>query len=305
MKKKFILYPLLCVILFMISCQKEKSDVSKVNTDQNITKKLLDFKNKLGTKNPDIISPDSARWYIEGVLNYENANNDHKITNLSFNYDTIQYNYSIDALDYSQLETIYIALQKEIDYNLKQVPVSLCDMINLKFLPFDNGINVVLVSTFGSKAPKYLYAQFGSDDYWRWGQNQGKCDGTCVGSDACDQLQTKLNSPLNKPYIVGYYTSIVCVNENYNSHPLPNYQYRMFMASGGGSSVPTPGPCISPDQLNFYISNFDYIKDINCPPGKEFKNVNVTEDYATSDYWSVAHHYKLYYGTFVPGASQQ
>lgn len=125
-----------------------------------------------------------------------------------------------------------------------------------------------------------------------------------VGQDACDQLRIRFNSPLNKPYIEGYYTSVVCVNEYHNSHPLSTSQYRMFMSSGSGSSPSVV--CISPDQLNFYLGNFDYIKDINCPIGKQFKNVNVLEDYATMDnYWMIAHLYKLYYGTFVPGASQQ
>lgn len=306
MKSNKITLCLMLLITFFIGCKKENVENVTKNSKQQVTEKLLDFKSKLNAKNLDCLSSDSANWYIEGVLNYEMANNNHNISNLSFNYDTTRFDYSANALTYAQLETIYSVLKKQINNHLSEVPGSLCDMINLKFLPFDNGIKVVLVSTFGSKASKYLYAQFGNDDYWRWGQNQGKCDGTYVGIDACDKLRIKFNSPLNKPYIEGYYISIVCWNENFNSHPLPNSQYRMFMASGSGSSVPTPGPCISPDQLNFYLSNFDYIKDINCPTGKQFKSVDVTEDYATMEnYWSVAHHYKLYYGIFVPGASQQ
>ncbi len=177
-------------------------------------------------------------------------------------------------------------------------------MIALEIQSTDNGINVVLVSVIGVRSSKYLYTQFGSDDYWRWGYNQGKCDGTYVGTDAADQLRIRFNSPLNKTYIEGYYTSVVCINEYCNTHPLPNYQYRMFFDSGSGSTPPMV--CLSPDQLNFYLSNFDFIKDKNCPIGKQFKCANVIEDFALlDDSWMIAHFYKLYYGTFVSGASPQ
>jgi hypothetical protein len=61
-----------------------------------------------------------------------------------------------------------------------------------------------------------------------------------------------------------------------------------------GFSVPMP--CIDFNELNYYLSKFDYIKSINQPPGKTFKSVTVLDDQIpnyTDNFW---HIYNLYYG---------
>ncbi len=294
----------MCAIMIFTSCKKESNLAPENCTDNQTTQKLIDFKSKLVSKDGNSLNIESATWSLEGLLNYENANNEHNLNNLIHYYDTLSFNLPNTTITYTELNELYSLLVKKLNIHQQITPNSKFDLIDLEIMQTNNQTNVIMVSSTGVEISKLQYNPFTSTDYWRWGFNQGKCDGTCVGSDAADQLKYRFNNPVNVHLVIGYYTGIVSRNEYFNSHPLPDGRYIMFMTTGPGSSPGTPGPCISPEELNFFLSHFDFIKDINCPAGKKFKNANVVEDIATMDNnWAAAHFYQLFYGTFTSGAS--
>ena len=72
----------------------------------------------------------------------------------------------------------------------------------------------------------------------------------------------------------------------------------IFWASGPGYNPPSE-PCLSPLELNYYLSKFEFIKN-NCKPnGKTFKNVEVNGTFGLQiNTWERIHYYTLYYGIF-------
>lgn len=301
----------MCAFITFTSCKKESDNASVNNTQDQTTQKLIEFKNKLNSKDVNSISIENATWYLEGLLNYEKANNEHNMADLTYNYDTISYIVTSETFSYEQLETVYLNLNKILNHYIQLAPNAKYDLIDLSIVKASNEVKVIMISSAGVVAGKYQYQIFGSTDYWVWGWNLGKCGSYCgnnTGADAADQLKYRFNNPLNKPYIPGYYTNVEMKTIRFDTYPDQNYSgtfnhYMMFWASGPGSGPGSYAPCISPDELNYYLSKFDYIKDLNCPTGKKFKSANVIEDISCGlDYWDRAHDYQLYYGTFVSGA---
>lgn len=291
----------MCAFMTFFSCKKDNENGPEVNNQDQTTQKLIEFKNKLNSKDGSSLNIENATWHLEGLLNYENANNNHDMNNINHHYDTLTYDFSGDIINYNELGVVYIDLNKKLNQYILLNPNSKFDLIDLNLVKSDNELTVVMISSFGTSSAKLNYQPFGSSDYWTWGNNTGKCDGSFVGTDAADQLKYRFNNPIGN-FVPGYYTGIVSVFEYYNSHPIP-YPYRIFMTTGHGSSPGTHGPCISPESLNYFLGQFDYVKDINCPSGKKFKNVNVLEDISTmGNNWAVAHYYQLFYGTFTPGS---
>lgn len=293
----------MCAIMIFTSCKKESNLAPENCTDNQITQKLIDFKSKLVSKDGNSLNIESATWSLEGLLNYENANNEHNLNNLIHYYDTLSFNLPNTTITYTELNELYSLLVKKLNIHQQITPNSKFDLIDLNIVKSDNKITVVMVSATGIEMSKYIYAQFTSTDYWRWGWNLGKCDGTYVGSDAADKLKDRFNNPFNG--VPGYYTNVEMKNAFFYNYPDPSFSgsYMMFFASGEGQNPPVE-PCISPNDLNYYLSKFDYIKDLNCPTGKKFKNANVLEDIPTlMNTWGRAHKYELYYGNFTSGAS--
>jgi hypothetical protein len=73
--------------------------------------------------------------------------------------------------------------------------------------------------------------------------------------------------------------------------------YMIFETSGIGEE-PTEEPCLDYNELNYYLSKFDYIKNYNKPSNKSFKSIYVYDDFALGiTYWIRRHFYELYYAT--------
>lgn len=308
MKKiKYITVLSMCAFMTFSSCKKDNENGPEVNNQDQTTQKLIDFKNKLNSKDGNSITVENATWHLEGLLNYENANNNHDMNSIIHQYDTLTYDFSGENINYNELGVVYLDLNKKLNQYIQLNPNSKFDLIDLNLVKSDNEITVVMISSFGTSSAKLNYQPFGSSDYWRWGWNLGKCDGAFIGYDAADQLKYKFNNPIGN-FVPGYYTSVEMKSIFFSSYPDPSYpgafgEYMMFFTSGYGSGPGTNNePCISPSDLNYYLGKFDYIKDLNCPSGKRFKNANVIETIPGSiGTWGRAHDYQLYYGVFNSG----
>lgn len=305
--RKLILLTL-SLTCIMVSCQKSSDDAinqpsKKIN---KTTLKLQQFKTTLLTKSETSVSSDSAIWYLEGLLNYELANNDHLFSDINFFHDTVQIIVNNGLINLDDLYTIYNYANSFSTQISNGIPNYSFDIIDIDLLStgLKNGTqNMAITLSGGLIGTSINYVLFGSTDYWNWGETKGKCGGYSgyLGRDATTELQRKFRNPIAVPG-PGYFTSVVgawAIASEFPDPENPYGHYLMFYRSGYGSNPPED-ICISPDELNYYLSKFDYIKSVKSLPGKTYKTVEVYPDYGTGmPGWERLHDYLLYYGVKI------
>lgn len=296
--------------------QKSPANNSEAQKSLKITKQLLDFRDNLKLKSGGSLPADSATWYLEGLLNYENANNDHNFINLNFIYDSIVIYTGGSSISTNDLNIAYgyfnNRLQQEVSvHNDTAYKFDLVDIQSIN-TGLKNGETVITMSASGGVHLVGVYIAFGADDFWRWGQGLGKCDGSNLGTDATDKLEQRFNNPAVVINREGFFLNVE-KNTAYFFDPQyhdPDYilgwdSQMLFSAGGIGINPPTE-PCLSPQDLNYYLSKFDFIKESKCPPTKSFKNVHVKEDFfPTTGSWSRGHDYEMYFGNFFLSGPNQ
>jgi len=292
----------------VISCQKEKAEIKdeQNNTEvSKITRQLQAFKQNLQLKSDETMTSDSAVWYLEGLLNLEQANNDHVFGDVDFFHDTLTVTVTDGQVSLSDLNNLYTTIDTWAE-TLKQqsgnedYTFDIIDL-NLEETGLKNGEKNLIISLSGGILGTGLnYYPFGASDYWFWGKSLGKCGdfaGQYVGRDATTELQYKFRNPIAVPG-AGYFTSIQFVYAMFYDFPDDNNPFGLYMLFYASGNEPTPPyePCLSPEELNYYLSKFDYIKTVKQIPGKTYKTVEVVEDFGLGYGWEYLHDYRLYYG---------
>lgn len=319
-KYLFLIGMFLKTTFAIISCSKE-ADITDKQTCKTLPSKttelILNFKQKLKQKSTATLTNDSATWYLEGLLNYENANNSHNLGDLEFFNDTLILSTSGSGIDIEDLNAAYIYFTQELNQISQQQnnPDFKFDLVNMEILPSNlkNGETKVTMNASGGENLVGVYLAFGATDYWRWGWNLGICEGGYIGTDAADMLELRFNNPAaGVNPLPGYFTEVETrvawfsatqwYDPNYTLGWMPQ---KLFYANGTGNN-PNPEPCLSPNDLNYYLSKFDEIKNSLKPVNKQFKNVEVEEDfYASTGTWSRGHDYYLNFGKFNLNNSNQ
>ncbi len=312
---KLLIFIIVATLLFTTGCKKDpNNDSASLNADSPKTKtarQLENFKSTLMLKSTGVLSIDSSEWYVEGLLNYEKANNDHYLFDLDFMKDSITVSTIGDEIPLEQLAQAYayfcqklnafIAAKNDTSYKADLINLTIRDR-QLKSSE-TKVIEMEASAGFGGLTGNYIL--FNSDDYWYWGWDLGKCSnyqGQGVGQDASDKLEYKFNHPLSS-LPAGYFTDVEQVVKSYADYPDPYYpgQYgdaMIFIASGIGEDPPEE-PCLSPFDLNYYLSKFDYIKNDCKPSLKTFRNVDVEDTfYPAYNIWIRLHRYHLFFGIF-------
>lgn len=260
-------------------------------------------------KSSDSISLDSAQWYLEALINFEKAYNDHQLINLEFFKDSLPVITENGLISNEQMELAYSYFSQKIveALALKNDPSYLVDMIDLK-IKDDQNVNSEdkIIEMNASLGFHYIgnFIAFEFDDYWRWCWNLGKCRAYFGSGDAADELEYRFNHPA---YVLmpGYFLLDVEMISTYlfeypdPNNPGPYGDYMTFYASGPGEN-PAEEPCLSPTELNYYLTKFDYIMNLNKPAGKTFKSVDVVDDFMPAmNQWRRFHTYQLYYATYI------
>lgn len=276
----FLTLFLLCVFVFT-SCQKDKAEIKDESTKNEvakITRQLQIFKQNLQLKSGETLPADSAEWYLEGLLNYEQANNTHEFIQIEFLYDTLVWPASNGDISYEGLQQLY-ALVNELTQAVVQQngnPDYTFNVIDLQLIEPEHkssGKQLIVALSGGLPGTTPTYIGFATDDYWTSGGLQGKCDmyeGQCIGRDATTELEYHFTFAETIP---GYYVSVSTVSAHaidYETDDNPYGYYMMWVENENHSNN-----CLSPGELNYYLSKWDYIKNINKPANKTFITVNV------------------------------
>ncbi len=317
MKKIIIIF--VVAVFALTACKKENVNNVK-NTQQTDSKKIealiLNFKDKLenNLKDGTTYVADSATWYVEALLNYEQANNAHNFTGLEFFKDSVLLNSINGEIPIQELNDAYSYFNGIIATILQQAndPLLNVDLIDVSFDETglkDGSVEMEIVVSTG-RGTTINYTLFGSDDYWHWGFELGACstNQSTLVTDASNLLEYKFNHPISVGQS-GWFTNVVYEDIRGSDHsvfydtnnPGPYCDYMIFLFDP--LFPPQDEPCLSPDELNYYLSKFDYIKSYvqqNTPAlsGKTYKSVEVLDDIIYGVEGSGLHLYRLYYGTF-------
>lgn len=245
-----------------------------------------------------------ADWYIEGLLNLEKAYNYHDFINQQFSRDSITLVISNDSISGDQIELVYeyflnILDMIEANQGNPNFGFDIIDIYSVETGLKDGSLMMYMESAYGD-GWACNYVPFNENDYWYWGWNMGKCNGYQGSGDAADKLEYKFNHPIILGQ-AGFYTSNVTLTAfpwEYDdfSNSTPWGDFMMFCYDL--ATPPIEEPCLSPSDLNFYLSKFDYIKEDKKPADKTFKVVDVGEDIVLGTEIRL-HYYDLTYGIFT------
>jgi hypothetical protein len=253
---------------------------------------------------------------LEGLLNYENANNDHDMGEVNLYYDTISINSAANRLSSSELLLSYQTLTKKLQkISAEGNNMILFNMICLEIKPSDisDEYKILMTVSAGKESKTWVIVPFAAGDDWIFGYHGGSCTSDIYNpnhgdhtSDAAEEMQNKINNCI-RPRKVGYFvniSSIIVPEGQYDYYYPGRYEKStMFLAKGYGSYEPESDPCINSVELNYYLSKFEQVATNSVPQGKSFLNVDIYGCFlgwaGPNPYWVRAHQYKIFYGDVV------
>lgn len=291
---------ILFAAIIFASCSKDQvNNEPKTDSINKTTRQLMNFRQDLFSKNGGSMATDSAEWYLEGLLNFEQANNTHEFAQLQFLYDTLAWPESNGEITIENLQQLYA--------NVNQIAQSMAlqngspdytfDIIDLQVIETglksgETAVKVTLAGGLTTTTPAYI--GFGPTDYWTSGGLQGKCDiysGQGVGKDATTELEWRFKGPYTQP---GYFVSIVTAFAYGFDNPDPNNPYGEYMMWVENSNH--SNNCLDPEELNYYLGKWDYLKNKYNPVGKTFCTVDVVWAIPVGYSDEGLHSYEIKYG---------
>ena len=306
-----LLTAIMAAAVIFASCSKDGVDHDSQSTAETnkTTQKLISFRQDLFSKNGGSMTSDSAEWHLEGLFNFELANNTHLFEQLEFLYDTLAWPESNGEINFENLQQLYANVNELAQTLASQNgnPDYTFDVIDLQVL--ETGLKsgekaVVVAIASGLAIPTYIgfNFEFGPTDYWSWGWKEGKCDdftGQYDGFDATTELEKRFNSA---QFGNGYFVSVEEVWGEPGDFPAVDNPFGSYMIFENTQSSSGLTYCISPEEMNYYLSKFGHIKNFLKPTGKSFKNVAVIDDFIPmGSPFPILHRYRFYYGNFIAG----
>jgi len=306
----------ICALFALTSCKKESETLISDNSGKDITQKLIEFKSHLNSKDGSTLSIDSAKWFLEGLLNFENANNDHDMGEINLYYDSITISSIANRVSNSELLISYQTLVKKLQkISAEENNLILFNMISLVIKPSDvaDESQILMTVSAGKESKSWIIVPFVAGDDWIFGYHGGSCTTDHNNpnywnrtSDAAEEMQYKINNSI-RPRKVGYFVNIasVIVQEGQYDYNYPGRYEKntMFMAKGHGAYAPVSDPCINSVELNYYMSKFEQVAGTAIPQGKSFLNVDIYGCFigwaGIDPYWVRAHMYNIFYGDVV------
>ncbi len=307
-----VLIGIFCLIQ-LNSCHKDtknlKSPAQIMDADK-ITGLILDFRTRLMSKSSETMTIDSVEWYLEGLLNFEKANNYHENTSV-FAKDSISIQCDNGSVPMDEILSAYAYFQEKLQAFKTSQNDTAFRINTVDLFIADNSFKttnyIKLIMTAGGGIGGLIqYEQFIPPESWYFYTWPGRCDPNppIVYHGASYELTCHFNNPLST-LIPGYYINIEKVvatptaNPSLSGHPNPGPygQYMIFYAE-----VPLDfDPCIGTDEMNYYLSTYDYLVDKYRPGTKLICNMYVCGFMGIgSPNYTKWYEYNLEYGDFIP-----
>ena len=300
MRKFFIVLAVLAIAA--TSCKKDENEaMAEKTTKDPIAAKLLDFKQTIQSHNKEVVlyNLEEAEWNLEGLLNFEESNNEHNWYGLEFESRTYEVPVSNGQISSSDLNQAYENFLSEINIILAEDENFRSDLVDISIEENqlkDGTATVGMTYSFGSIIIGSDYIQFGPNEYWMSNWNGGPCgtNPSTATNGAPELLEYKFNHPVSTGQ-AGYFTDceqvIIMAVDSPLSNQNPAYpeRDRMMYHSFGYPE------CLSPAELNFYLNNFDYLKQLYAPSGKNSVSMELMPEVCGG---TVGYEYWIEYGIF-------
>ena len=290
MKKKTIMCVATLIVaaivsVTVVSCKKDKGEAATKATNseaQALLNRIEAFQTlrdavNSGAKADGSMTVEEMRQALDLVSNYEHS--EHMTYCLNTTLDTLHVAMpAVNGEGYvsnADVVATYNAFVTALEKRMLGVKDGM-DVPSYFSIVMPNGetkdgtdINVVFSRGVPSNDSLVAYpGPFGEDDDWYWGENRGKCDGTCYGSDAADQLSLRFafdNTPPSPGWIlvlsnVEYVKYIATMVEYTEGNPYVYYEdpnpegcsdswlFAHKVNFGDEGDI----PCIDHDELNCY-----------------------------------------------------
>lgn len=323
-KNRIIMGTLVLVVVsaIIIACTKEKetkvaqnsNEMVTVSKEDDMSAYLKQFKEKMQStsKGDETLSMEDARWHLEAVLNYTYGDAGHPTTDIQSDTFYIDIPTKGEVVTLDKLNDVFSSLSADVEKTF-----AACDLPEKSILAiqteFDDdskeeGAHIRVIMDTRGLNTEYNEFQFGPTEYWYEDDWRGKCGlyvGECLGTGAVQRLQSKINTCI--PHIgsgsgVVYFSSIesIEIDDSYIYHYLEDSLglspsgYRVHYYGDIQELFPL---CLSPDNLNYYLSEALKLIDEVKPMNKEI--ISMTNEYyelVPVDYYFGYHHYTFRYG---------
>ena len=308
---KFKYLSIIIILFSIISCDKDTEENKIDNKPLSaIEQKIIKFKTDLTSSQKDELVYDitEAEWYLEGLLNYEEANNEHSYHNLQFVQDVYNVPVVNGTISNSELLAAYTQFLGEIT-EIVEDETLFSDLVDIAIVEpetKDGTMDIEMTYSYGSGIPLLTYDPFLENEDWLICGEWGACGNnpSTENSNAEEQLEYKFNHP-NITGQTGFFSSVNHTGffaptefledpENNPGNELGRTRIMLYNCS--------TTDCIPYNELNYYLGKFDYIKSVRVPSDKTFKSVQVETSLWTKKNdkegpWF--HVYDIYYGNFT------
>lgn len=278
---------------------------------QRFRDRLQSVKNREMNFRDNDLTPTEANWNLEATINASYAKADANFSKLSKAENELTIPITGGVINNDDLLTAYGTTKgflanhyNSIASNYKQVLV-----IDINLEEETTEMARFKIITFIASAPPTPTGDnvYGDTDYWYWGNEQGRCDGSGegVGLDAADILAEDLNLRYPLPNNHLYFTSIEAIGiqafdyPNYDDNNFGDFQrdYLLFM-SNTSSEILSATECISPEDMEWYYNNIYTITGQLKPAGKDFSHIELHDNVLIGED-IIFHDGTIYYGISV------
>jgi hypothetical protein len=274
--------------------QKIESFISRMNT--------ASVNSDLNLKSGGLIEIEDARWNLEAAANYTFA--DIPELFVETKVDTLEFMLAVDNgfCTENSLSAVYQDMNAAVQAYCSTLGEY--QLLGVSVVFSDKTTGVLTVCLISARNEEVVSPTFGPTDYWCAGIKAGKC-GPYNGQykwerDAATELQTKANASIPKVAVtVGYtvyYTNFSL--EWYGGYTPPTYnpdyipgvddplkEYLFYY-----ESPPYHSRCLSPDLLNFYLTNIKNVGINNKPVGKIIHSYTCEYSWTVPTDWDEGFH---------------
>lgn len=292
MKKIFTACLFAGILIFVISCSKEKNknensqQPAQTLFEQQTIKAIRDFKQKVayyrenpGYKSGETVIADSAMFLLEGTINYSHAfmmdrYNEEVIESLTLivpKTGSVEVDMDVLVQKYEEMKTEITTLYYNSNFENKGlVAVDLSEVAqNNDEITFN--VDVITGNHSNDPPPPGpgVSGPFVAGDNWWYGENEGKCYDTTTYSDAAQELKTAMSD-----YIYQY-------NQNNGIYMFYPVEVHYFY---GGQKALRRYNDVKDNHLDYYMFNaWDYIGISDDTLCVEWTEMNIYYSYLK--YW--------------------
>jgi hypothetical protein len=311
---KLVIFLAGILIVISMGCKKTTSPEPNKNfatssQNQKILNLIKDFKKTMHSslKSGDEMTIDSTVWYLTATLNETYARTDS--TKKIIYEDSAFVALPITPDGTVTMENINTAYSQMVErvrdfYHSFSGDKSLL-LVDLFVKSVDND-QLIIKMVYEIAKPEPYDIWFGTTDTWHWGLKEGRCDGAYFTIyDAALQLAIHANwNIINQTPPGCFYADFTHVTMIYPGQvPLPlgvhnPYGYGdNYLYYNTGTSYPEPHECLSPEIMNYYLSNLFVIASLFQPRGKFVSNYDCKSDITVENgVWTHVHWLNLTYG---------